>query len=366
MEDLTGGASAPADTAAASNSEPVPPPNPITTDPKPAEAKKPDEGKEEAQKPISTREALKKAADKMAERAKAESQRPEKKLDAIQTAVKKDATEKPAPKQQADEKPEIKAETPPVASQHRDAPSRFSNDAKAAWETSPEPVKAEVHRAIRELEQGYEKHRTDAEAFNEVREYDELAKSVGTTMKAAMTNYVGIERLLAQNPIAGFQRIAQNMGLDLHQIAAAIVGQSPDQVRVHQDTTIAELRKQITELQQAVSGTSTYIKDQRENAVLDEINAFAADPEHARFEELSDDIAFFLQTKKAKNLGEAYDLAVRLNPAPVASPAPDLSAQTRKGTKSVSGAPSAGSDPATRKPSTSIKDSLRRAASQAG
>ena len=95
--------------------------------------------------------------------------------------------------------------------------------------------------------------------------------------------------------------------------------------------------------------------------------------DHPRLEELSDDVAFFIETKKAKNLDEAYDLACRLNPAPVATSQAadqtatnDLAAQTRKGGKSISGAPTPGSDPVTKRASTSIKDSIRRAVAQTG
>lgn len=367
MEELTGGAAAPAEPVAADPSEAVAPPNPISTEPRAAEksSKETADSKEADKKPLSTRDALKKAQETIAERAKTDSSEPNKKPAPVESAAaKQTAQTKPAEQQQTPAAQDQNAQA--GTTQHRDAPSRFSNDAKAAWETAPEPVKAEVHRAIRELEQGFEKHRADAEAFNEVREFDQLAKSVGTTMKDAMSNYVGIERLLTQNPIAGFQRIAENMGLDLRQVAAAILGQPAEQVRSQQDATIQELRGQLAALQQSVTGTTSYIKDQRENAMIEQLTDFAAKPEHSRFEELADDIAFFITTKKASSLEEAYDMAARLNPAPVASPAPDLSAQTRKGEKSVSGAPSAGSDPVTRKPSTSIKDSLRRAAAQAG
>jgi hypothetical protein len=43
---------------------------------------------------------------------------------------------------------------------------------------------------------------------------------------------------------------------------------------------------------------------------------FASDPANPRFEELSDDIAFFLKSGRTKDLAEAYQLAERLNPTP--------------------------------------------------
>ena len=81
-----------------------------------------------------------------------------------------------------------------------------------------------------------------------------------------------------------------------------------------------------------------------------------------------------LTTGFTKDLSEAYQLAERLNPAPVAAPvlaAPaailqDPAAQTRQGSLSVTGAPGNGSDPAFRKPSPSIRDSIRNARAAIG
>jgi hypothetical protein len=66
--------------------------------------------------------------------------------------------------------------------------------------------------------------------------------------------------------------------------------------------TILELRNEIAELKSSVadvdSTTATIMK-------------FAAD--HPRFEELSEDICFFLDTGRANDLVEAYELAERFN-----------------------------------------------------
>lgn len=84
----------------------------------------------------------------------------------------------------------------------------------------------------------------------------------------------------------------------------------------------------------------------------------------------------FLQTGRAQNLSEAYAMAERLNPAstPAAASAPAAStaaievpvAQTDKGTKSITGAPSAGSTPGARKPAKSSREAIERAFARAG
>lgn len=116
--------------------------------------------------------------------------------------------------------------------------------------------------------------------------------------------------------------------------------------------------------------------------IPEEVEAFARD--NPRVDELSVQIATLLETGLAPDLATAYKLADMFMPATGAhTPEPkgahtaktiehdededeDLSAQTRKGSQSITGAPSVGSDPTRQQPSTSIKESLRRALARAG
>src|SRR6185312_10569451 len=127
-------------------------------------------------------------------------------------------------------------------------------------------------------------------------------------------------------------------------------------------------RMELAAIKEQVGGVTGHIQQQQEATVMSQIEAFTKD--HPRFDELSDDIAFFLQHKRANDLQEAYELAERLKPAPVkASLSPVIpeqpEAHTLRGQKSVAGSPSAGSSPAKGKPSPSIKEALQRALAKA-
>jgi hypothetical protein len=65
--------------------------------------------------------------------------------------------------------------------------------------------------------------------------------------------------------------------------------------------TILELRNEIAELKRSVADVDSTTATMK----------FAAD--HPRFEELSEDICFFLDTGRANDLVEAYELAERFN-----------------------------------------------------
>lgn len=377
MSDFDGGAAAPADSAPLSV-EPVAPvaesTNPITTEREPT----PEPKAEEPSKPISAREALAKAAEKVNSADKpADKAAPVKSEGATRDEAGKFAPKDGEPAKPVEATKPVEAPKPAVATPQAasDAPARFSADAKAAWVTAPDPVKAEVTRAIKEMEAGIEKHRQSAEAFEPVRKYADMARQGGTTLDKALEAYVGMESMLRADPIKGLNAVCENMGISLRDVAAHVLGQTPDQTASQSDATVRELKAELAALKQQVGGVTQTFAQQRESATLEQITTFASQPGHERFDDLADDISFFLTSGRTKDLAEAYALAERLNPAPAApapqteavtAPAPDLSAQTRKGSLSITGAPSPGSNPANRQPSSSIKDALKRAIAAAG
>lgn len=367
---------------------PLDTPNPISTEAeghsapdakpegKPEKVEEKPEVKSEPQKSSKTpREALEKASkqvekDTKASETKSVEAKPDKEAKPVdrpelKTEPKRDETGK-----FASEKPKVEAKPEPKPSHTAgEPPARFTQDVKQVWATLPDNVRGEVSRMERELTQGYQKHKESAEAFESYRELDDIAKQSGKRGSDVFREYYQMEQYLQKDLVGGLDNICQRMGVSLRDVAAHILNQTPDQVASKQDATIRELRDQIGQLQQQVGSVSQNFQKQQETVIGKEVEAFAA--AHPRFEELHQDIAFFLKTR-TKDLSEAYQLAERLNPAPetaskpaASSAAPDLSAQTEKGQKSINGSPSPGSSPAARPPSTSIKESLKRAMAQA-
>lgn len=368
-DDVSGGAAAPADSAPVADAEVVHTPNPISTEAAPpsiddaldrAEAKVKADAAKDAPAPVKSEAKSEPKTETKPETKPVES-KPELKRD----ETGKFASDKPAEKAANEPAPKPATEQAKPVS---DAPARFSDDAKAVWKDVPEAARRETERAIKELTQGHEKYRASAEKFDAIKEFDDMATKSGTDLKTALTRYVNIEQTLRQDPIKGLQLVCENMGLSLRDVAAHIMGQTPEQQSSQADATIRELKQQVAALTDQLGGVTKTIQQQRESATHEQITKFAAD--NPRFDELADDIAFFLQSGRTRDLSEAYKLAERLNPAPaqaaVETPASsaaniDLVAQTQKGSKSINGAPSHGSSPATRKPSKTLDESLDRA-----
>lgn len=261
-----------------------------------------------------------------------------------------------------------------------DPPTRFSPDAKAAWKDAPELVRGEVHRAFREMEQGYAKLRDDATAYADLKDYDALAKQHGTTIRATMDQYLRLSQTLqSRDPMPAIQELLRHAGMTVQDLVTHVTGQQPEQASAGAAREIMELRNHIGQLQQQLQGELGQVKstlqNQQAQGLLGEIEQFASDK--PRFDELSMEVA--AQVRAGYPLDEAYVRAERLNPLPpgldpraasspptaaqTGTPAaaqtgtPDPMAQTR-GSLSITGAPAAGSDPRNRGPSPTTRAAL--------
>lgn len=255
-----------------------------------------------------------------------------------------------------------------------EAPTRFSEDAKKDWAAAPESVRRESERAIKELTEGFQKYKAGHEQNEGLREFHEMAKASNKELSGVVREYVNMESLLRSNPEAGLEKILERVGLTPRQYAEHILNRTPEQHTSQQDATIRELRQQNSSLEERLNRLEGGFKNQQEQSTLTEINKFAS--EHPRFEELADDIAFFMKSGRAQDLPQAYELAERLNPAPVqaadttqaaSSAVIDPPVHPDKGQKSINGAPSAGSSPAGKKRAAlSLDDALNKAFSATG
>jgi hypothetical protein len=344
-------------------------------------------------KPASLDDSIDRAMAKSAEKQAAAAKAPEPKADAKADAKAEPAKDAPVrgqdgkftakePVKQPDAVPAAAKDAPKPAEAAKpsftasEAPSRFSDDAKKEWATAPESVRRETERAIKELTDGFQKYKQSAERDQTLHEFHEMAKASGKELSGVVREYVNMENALRTNLLGGLDTICQRMGVSLRDVAAHVMGQKPEEQASQQDAVIRELRQELAAIKQQVGGVTQTIEQQREQATLTEINKFAS--EHPRFEELAEDIAFFMKSGRAKDLPEAYDLAERLNPAPAGqaketAPAassaapPEPPVHPDKGQKSINGAPSAGSSPAAKKrTSKSLDEALDRAFGQAG
>jgi len=291
----------------------------------------------------------------------------------------------------AEAAPEKAAETKPVETKYKEAPSRFAPTAKAEWEKTPEPVKAEIDRSIKELESGLQKYKASAERFDELAEYVELSqKHYNQPLKETLKHYADLDRGLAdpKTNLATLERLVSNMtyvgtdgqtyNWDLPQLAQFILDQSERGVESYQDPQadlkreLADMKKQLAEFQNGFKQQRETERERTTQTLQEQITEFAS--QNSRFDELWEDVELELHNPKfaagkepLQRLKLAYEKVERLNPAPSLAPpapaiaAPDVAAQTRKASASVTGAPGAGSNPAKKPVPSSSRDALKAA-----
>lgn len=292
-----------------------------------------------------------------------------------ETPVPTDEGDKKAPK-----KDEPEPDPEPIAADDADSdkfatpPQRLSEEAKSAWAQVPVGVRAEVTRAMGEMETGIEKYRDDAEKYDEFREVGEAIEANGQKVGDVISHYRGIEEMLAADPLRGLDTICRNLGSDLRTVAAQVLGQTVDQTAQQQNTVVNELQQQIQALQGQITGITTQSAQDIEARTMADIDAFAAGNEH--FEAVSDDMTLLIDTGKADTIQNAYDMAVRINnlssaasnAAPVASDAKADAEPKRDGNLSIDGAPVNGTAPAGAKPKRSkdLPHALSKAFDEAG
>lgn len=305
----------------------------------------PKEPKAEA-KPISMREALNKAADDIeAKGGKLSNERDDK-----EPEVKEDKPRgeggKFAPKEAPGAKVEAKAEetqetsseseeakgteqeadTKERSSEDRDIdkpPARFLPRAKEKWASADPDIRSEVRRLETELTKGLEEHRQSHEFRKELREYEDMAKQHGTTVKQALDQYTAIDKLLKEQPLAGIERVLSTIGVTPQQYANHIL-QNPPQQR---DPNVTRLEQQLQQVTQQLQQVTQSSQQTQQQASIQQVESNIIAPFRAslgandRYEELKDDIAFFLNSDRVpsnlsaqQRLATAYDMAERINP----------------------------------------------------
>lgn len=240
-----------------------------------------------------------------------------------------------APEQDADATAQTKDQPQERKSEVRDRPeppARFLPKAKEVWRNVPQAVQSEVSRMVQDHEQEVSQYRESHQFREELREYEEMGKQHGMSVKQALDNYVGIERTFSQNPSEGFKQLLGNMKMPPQQAISHILqayGVSPQALAQHmsqQPEQYAAQQRQAPQPQQQqedprVNQLQQQLMDMQVQIAHQQlVEPFAR--EHPRYAELESDIAFFLQSGKipvnmsaAEKLAVAYDMAERINPS---------------------------------------------------
>jgi len=211
-------------------------------------------------------------------------------------------------------------------------PERLLPDAKEQWLNVPRSVQRDVDNIVRDYEAQIEAHKQRTERYESLRPFDELARQNGRDLRESLMKLNQIENQMTRNPVAALDAILREIGprkgdgspVTLFDVAQHVINQGQQGYQ----QTIAQGRQQ----QQIMERDSEAERLRQENEqlkarqVVNEIEARVIAPfkaAHPRYDELKDDIAFFIKSGRIPEglslidkLEAAYDMAERLNPSP--------------------------------------------------
>lgn len=296
--------------------------------------------------------------------------------------------------------PVAEAKPAQVETKHPDAPKWMTKQSAAEWAKLPEVVREEVVKRSEAFDKGFAEVKTKADRWAELTDYEDLSQQVyQQPLKATLERYVELDRGLG-NPdtqLATLERLVSQMkytaedgnqyNWDMPTLAQYVLDQAQSGVESFQNPQadlqreLADVKKQLAEFKNGFSERETQRQQQERerstNMLQEQIADFAN--KNDRFNELYEQIEVELHNPRFEagkdpihRLSKAYEKVAKLNPPPSLSPpAPDLPAQdaavqSRRGTASITGAPS-GSTPAGKRPvASSPREAARMALSKMG
>lgn len=197
--------------------------------------------------------------------------------------------------------------------------------ALAEYDKLPPTVRAEIERRENDFHKGIEQYKAGAAASQDwertVQPFMATIQSFGVTPQVAAQELFKADHLLRYSPtpqkVQMLLKVAGDYGVDIQTLANGIqqlVGEQVWQQQNPIDPRLQALQSQVAQMQNQQLTTQQQAAAAEHSAIDGEIAAFAADPDHEHFQILQQDMAALLQAGRAKDLDEAYEMAMRANP----------------------------------------------------
>lgn len=216
----------------------------------------------------------------------------------------------------------VKPDAKPVASgssalsvdpQLAAAPPAWSNSVKAKWAALDPEVRAEITKREADVHKGFTKmddERQFAKTMKEVvAPYEAIIRADGGTVPNAVQSVLNTAYILRtgdpQTKARAIQQVCQTYGIDLKLLAQPQGDVNPEVASLR--TELQQLKGQMTQRQQAEL-------QQMESQVLTTVETFAQDPKHPHFRAVSAHMGALMQAGEAKDMEQAYEMAVWARP----------------------------------------------------
>lgn len=193
------------------------------------------------------------------------------------------------------------------------APKTWKPEAAAIWDKIPPEAQAEIQRREADMFKGIEQYKGAAEVGNKYQNvmapYADVLKQYNVDPVEMTANLVKIHERLSfgsqEERESIVASIARDYGVDLAKVGADQAFIDPEVQRLKDENARLLAKQQETVNKQRTTEFQTYL-----SAVED----FGKDPKNIYFNEVIEDMVPLLQNGIAKDIADAYQRAIRLNP----------------------------------------------------
>lgn len=192
-------------------------------------------------------------------------------------------------------------------------PNSWSAASKAKWADLPAELQTEINKRETEIHQGFTRMDEDRQFGKSLKDvispYMPIIQAEGGTPVTAIQSLLNSAYVLRtgtpQAKSQLFHQLAHQYGVDLTQIP---------QGQVKTDPQLQAIQSELMQLKNERQNELTMREQQERSNLQSQIDTFAADPKNGHFEAVKADMAALLQGGRAKDLQEAYDMAVWARP----------------------------------------------------
>lgn len=222
-----------------------------------------------------------------------------------------------APKETA----EVKPEEPAI-----DPPQSWTAELKAKWASVPPDMREFIAKREADAHAEITRRGEQAKAYEDVlKAYDPIGQLIqshkddfirrGISPVQAFETLLTAQRSLDQNPVNGLVQIGLSYGIDLRPVLQgqqAIVPAQPDPRIAELEAKLRQVEGSLTERQRQERAIAEQQLHAQEAEVQQIIGDFSKDKPY--FSEVKPVMAALLSSEQAKDLAEAYDMAVNAKP----------------------------------------------------
>ena len=200
-----------------------------------------------------------------------------------------------------------------------DSPDTWKPETRAQWGTLPQPVRDEILKRENDMKAGFEQIAKikDSAGFGEtvnklLDPYRSEFEAIGVHPLQQVETMLQVHKMLKggtpQGKIAVFREFAKDYGIDITTLAGAPQGEGQE------SSTVARLQSEVDSLKNTHVQRETAERNQRVAETNQRIQAFREDPANRHYDALVGTMTNLIRAGQAKDLRDAYDQAVWLDP----------------------------------------------------